>query len=159
MIIYLAGRYGDLPVLRDVAYLLLMAGHSVSSRWLNGDTPDPQEESLRKEIAESCTGDIVACDIFVLYNRPEPVLRQGHSVELGLALGMRLMRRGTAKPDIIIVGHRTDNVFHYAAGVRHIPDLQSWLHQLSVPGRLLHEPMISEAVTPSVRSIDATQIA
>lgn len=133
MKIYLAGRYDDILVLRDVALLLLQSGHSVTSRWLLGHTRNPITEAERQAAAEMDLADIREADCFVLYSHtglPLPT-RQGHSVELGYAMAW------TSDSKVYLVGERTDNVFHYAPRVVHLPAWQDLFDLLRVHGQLL----------------------
>lgn len=131
---YLAGRYEDLPLLRDVAFLLIQSGHIVTSRWLQGKTPKPATEQEMRQVAEEDLSDIRDADCFVLYSHTTPPLptRQGHSVELGYAMGY-----DTSIP-LIIIGERTDNVFHYANRVVHLLTWQEFFEKYGIAGQLLN---------------------
>lgn len=133
MKIYLAGRYDDIMLLRDVAFLLMQSGHIVTSRWLHGATPAPILPEELQKVAEEDLADIREADCFVLYSHtglPLPT-RQGHSVELGYAMAWTLDSK------VYLVGERTDNVFHYAPRVVHLPAWQDLFDLLRVHGQLL----------------------
>lgn len=131
---YLAGRYEDLPLLRDVAFLLIQSGHIVTSRWLRGETPKPETAEELRIVAEQDLSDIRDADCFVLYSHTTPPwpTRQGHSVELGYAMGYDISM------PIIIVGERTLNVFHYCKRVVHLSTWQEFFEKYGIIGQLLN---------------------
>lgn len=131
---YLAGRYEDLPLLRDVAFLLIQSGHTVTSRWLRGESPKPETAEELQIVAEQDLSDIRDADCFVLYSHTTPPLptRQGHSVELGYAMGSNVDRT------MIIIGERTLNVFHYCSRVVHFLTWQDFFERYGVTGQLIN---------------------
>lgn len=139
---YLAGRYEDLPFLRDVAFLLIQAGHHVTSRWLRGDMPQPITGGELQAVAEQDLEDIRASECFVLYSHTTPPLptRQGHSVELGYAIGSRIYGGDYQRPciKVSLVGIRTDNVFHYCDAVNYYPTWGDFFAQYGITGQLLN---------------------
>lgn len=114
MKIYLAGRFEDQFLLREASYMLIMLTHEIASTWLWSD--DPYETEKEKAlIALKDYRDIQACDTLVLYSHlcePLPT-RQAHSTELGLALAMGKR--------VIIVGVKTENVFHHLPSIEYCP--------------------------------------
>jgi hypothetical protein len=139
---YLAGRYEDLPLLRDVAFLLIQSGHVVTSRWLCGETPAPTLPGELQAVAEQDLEDIRAADCFVLYSHttlPLPT-RQGHSVELGYALGLNSANGNYGLPNVavVMVGERTANVFHYHGAVQHYPTWRDFFQSYTIAGQLLN---------------------
>ena len=114
MKIYLAGRFEDQFPLREVSYMLIMQKHEIASTWLWSDD-SYETEKEKASIALKDYRDIIACDILVLYSHlGEPLpTRQAHSTELGLALAMGKR--------VIIVGVKTDNVFHYLPSIEYCP--------------------------------------
>lgn len=131
---YLAGRYDDLPLLRDIAFLLIQSGHQVTSRWLRGETPAPTLPEELQFVAEQDLEDIRATDCFVLYSHTtEPLpTRQGHSVEFGYAMGWDVTM------PVILVGERTMNVFHYSKRVVHYLSWAEFFAHYCIDGVLVN---------------------
>lgn len=162
MKIYLAGRYSDMQPLRDVACLLLMAGHKVTSRWLQGNVGYRDLPAERAEKARMCWDDVMECEQFVLFNHAEPATRQGHSVELGMVLGRRWSSGGW--PLITLVGERSDNIFHWLPEVQYVQNWHALFEELDIPAPLVNmsrfglvvpEEMPVKINLPQPRSIDA----
>jgi hypothetical protein len=116
---YLAARYSRIAEMQAVRDDLLIAGHEVTSRWVDGghgavDAELTDEQS--RQFAHEDIRDIVAADCVINFTeapRTGPT-RGGRHVEYGMALvlGSR----------IIVVGHR-ENIFHYLPAVEFYP---SW---------------------------------
>lgn len=112
MKIYLASRYSRHVELRAYRGDLQTRGHTVTSRWINGDHQiDDQglsaqaKESERIRFAQEDRDDLVGADCVISFTEAprSSNSRGGRHVEhgMGLALGKR----------VIVVGHR-ENVFH-----------------------------------------------
>lgn len=127
MRIYLAARYSRHPEMQQVRADLESLGHTVTSRWINGDhdlagEPDVDggsgvvdaetRERKRREWAEEDLADLQAADCCISFTEPEGNIagrgRGGRHVEFGVALATHKL--------CIVVGHR-ENVFHSCAGV------------------------------------------
>lgn len=130
MKIYLAARYSRRLELCEVRERLQKLGHTVTSRWLNGDhqisnegTPigeggealvesaSPHAAELRQKFAGDDFADVLACDLLIAFMEPprSSASRGGRHVELGLALGM--MKR------VWVIGWR-ENIFCWLEDVR-----------------------------------------
>lgn len=135
MNIYIAGRFEDQFMLRDVSYMLIMQKHEIVSTWLW--STDPYETDKEKAaIALKDYRDIIACNTLVLYSHlGEPLpTRQAHSTELGLALAMGKR--------VILVGVKTDNVFHHLPSIEYCStwgDLMKLLQQDCIKEELVSE--------------------
>lgn len=114
MRIYLAGRYGRREELRSYASELTSMGHTVTSRWLNGDhtikdkalTDGTLAFKEAQRFACEDWNDVADSDSVISFTEPPHGTnsRGGRHVELGAALAL--------KKGIIVVGFR-ENVFHY----------------------------------------------
>jgi hypothetical protein len=106
--IYLAARYGRRLELAAIARALTAAGHTITSRWLNGS----HDGRADVEAALEDLQDIDAADTVVSFTEGPGAVpgraRGGRHVEFGYALA-----RGHR---CIVVGHR-ENVFHHVPGV------------------------------------------
>ena len=102
-----------------------LAGHEVTSRWINlrdGDYPEYSAETLNSDpqsfsaYAETDIADIHAADTIVSFTGGGG--KGGRHVEfgLGIALGKRL----------VVIGPR-EHVFHTLPQVEQYPDLESFL--------------------------------
>jgi hypothetical protein len=128
--IYLAGPYDRIETLQQIAFRLLMHGHTITSRWLLGLTPEPLSPDMRAMIAANDMSDLAAADIFVLWRvRPLPE-RQGHTAELGAAIARKVY-----VPDlrILLVGERTENIYDWHPSIEHFTDWTTLLESLGVP--------------------------
>lgn len=115
MKVYLAARYADASLMRLWRTELEAAGHTVTSRWING--------GQRRRFAEEDLEDLRAASVVILHN-PRAVHRTGRGgrhVELGIALSDGI--------PVILVGER-DNVFHWCMGVTPVCDFTSALELL-----------------------------
>lgn len=139
---YLAGRYEDLTLLRDVAFLLIQSGHVVTSRWLCGETPRPTTDEEKRKVAEEDLQDIRLAEGLVLYSHiTEPLpTRQGHSVELGYAIGSHIYGGDYGRPciKVSLVGVRTDNVFQYCDAVNYYPTWGEFFAKYGITVQLLN---------------------
>jgi len=94
--LYLAGRYGRRKELLGYANTLKEQGHTITSRWLNGEheyadsnSTEEQERSWAKDDLD----DIDSCDMLIAFTEcggksASGASRGGRHVELGYALGM-----------------------------------------------------------------------
>lgn len=98
--VYLAGPYSERLTLARYKLELLLDGHAVTSRWIDGTHP---YGTLPSE-AQNDLDDVQACDTFVLFS--EGTSPGGRYVEFGYALA-----RGKT---CYVVGPQ-DNLFHYLA--------------------------------------------
>lgn len=112
MRIYLASRYSRFKEMQAYRGDLKTAGHSVTSRWINGDhqiddagLSTHAKESERIRFAQEDASDLYAADCVISFTEAprSSNSRGGRHVEFGMALA-----RGKR---VIIVGHR-ENVFH-----------------------------------------------
>lgn len=108
MKIYLAARYSRFPEMQRHRAQLEARGHTVTSRWINGDHEGPPEiaQAERTRYAEEDFADLIAAEVVISFTekpRETSTSRGGRHVEFGIALA-------TGK-QCIVVGHR-ENVFH-----------------------------------------------
>lgn len=112
MKIYLASRYSRFPEMQERRSDLERAGHSVTSRWINGDHQIDDaglsiqaKEAERIRFAQEDRDDLLAADCVISFSeKPRSTnTRGGRHVEHGMALALRKR--------VIVVGHR-ENVFH-----------------------------------------------
>lgn len=125
MKIYMAARYSDHPWMRIYRNRLKQIGHTVTSRWINGD----HEERFPNDPvawANEDLDDLLRSDCSIHFTedwqKPRPGRnRGGRHVEFGIALALHQFRpHGPHR--IIVVGYR-ENVFH------HLPKIEyhnSW---------------------------------
>lgn len=126
MLIYIAGRYSRRDEFRQVRKVLEIAGHSVTSRWLDEDkpltanmgeeTPEWYEHTQSVDLH-----DILRADC-ILFHAEDPLVgtpRGGRHVEFGYALAFH--RR------IFVIGPK-ENVFHYNSKVTHFDTLESFIN-------------------------------
>lgn len=111
--IYLASTYGQMHEMRMVAEKLRAAGHTVTSRWIDGD-----EEGLSREKAALMDiADVAYSDIIMSFTLPPktPHTGGGRHVEFGYgyALGKRML----------IVGQIGEHVFHHLPSIEHYENL------------------------------------
>lgn len=134
MKIYLAARYSRRVELCGYREALQALGHTVTSRWLNGDhqisdtgealgdggealvegddgSQTGRAAALRELFAKEDFADVLACDLLIAFTEPprSSASRGGRHVELGLALGA--MKR------VWVVGYR-ENIFCWLEDVR-----------------------------------------
>lgn len=115
---YLAAKYDKRPSLLPIAALLMLAGHRVTSTWLNG-THDGTllVESMR--YAKLDLAHIQACTHFVLFNLPidDPEQSSGRNVEFGYAMALGKF--------LITVGK--GNCIFYTQADAHYPSISAFL--------------------------------
>jgi hypothetical protein len=144
MKVYLAARYGRRLEMVGVARELRVAGHVVTSRWINGShemhdkTENPDNDLDRTQFgrmfAEDDIEDIEKAEALIAFTEaPEGGVgrgRGGRHVELGYMLC--IVRNLAPSRKIIVIGWR-ENVFCCMSQVVHYPDMeafrQSWLRQ------------------------------
>lgn len=108
--IYLAARYSDMLRMRQEAFKLELAGHTVTARWING--AEANGGLTRAQCAEIDIADIDRADLLVHYSHSREVAQKGggRHWEFGYAYA-----RGKI---CWVVGPEGEHVFHYAPGVR-----------------------------------------
>lgn len=132
MKIYLASRYVDKPIMRDLRDQLVELGYVVTSRWLDGhdqssDGTASRTAELNQQFAEEDEEDILAADVLILFN-PLSVHgtgKGGRHVETGMALSVGM--------PVFLWGVR-ENVFHFNRHVKayeHLPELLDALAALT----------------------------
>lgn len=115
---YLAARFSRQMELRGYAAQLRALGHSITSRWVDGDDERPYEQMTgadNRRCAEVDVIDVMACDCVILFSDPIGVpstSRGGRHVEMGIGLALG--------KNISIVGER-ENVFHWLDNVKVFP--------------------------------------
>ena len=121
--IYLSGALNSRSELLGYAKQLRLAGHVVTSSWLESSETEADEAALRPEqlaaVAEMNLRDIVAARIFVGWTTPAS-RRSGHHVEFGCALWHTRL--------IVLIGP-PQNVFHWHAAVERV---ETWAEALRV---------------------------
>ena len=112
MRIYLASRYSRFRELQGYRSELEKSGHTVTSRWINGDhqisdagLSEQAKESERIRFAHEDLADLICADCIISFTEPprSSNSRGGRHVEHGV--GIALCKR------VIVVGH-CENVFH-----------------------------------------------
>lgn len=112
MHIYLASRYSRFQEMQRYRDQLEAAGHTVTSRWINGDhqiddagLSIQSKEAERIRFAQEARDDLLRADCVISFTEAprSSNSRGGRHVEHGMALALNKR--------VIIVGHR-ENVFH-----------------------------------------------
>lgn len=145
---YLASRYSRRLELCEYRTALMMRGHTVTSRWLNGshqisrdgvpinddgealiESTDLSNEAaqLREKFALDDLGDIECADVFIAFSEPprSTASRGGRHVEFGYA-------RALGK--VICVVGAPENLFHYLPGVLIYPDWPAFFEEVQDAG-------------------------
>jgi len=134
--IYLAARYSRHPEMQEVARRLAELGHTVTSRWVQGNhqVNDDQllhEPSRAQTFAEEDLQDLMAANTFVLFTDPvRTATRGGKQVELGYALCLSHIEPDQMR--VIVVGP-PENVFQCLLGVERVPDAKALYRLLGAP--------------------------
>lgn len=107
MKIYLAARYSRYKEMQKYRDDLQKLGHTVTSRWINGDHQAENDE-LEKMMGFAVDDwkDIKNADCVISFTEKPRVAstsRGGRHAEHGIALGLN--------KEVIVIGHR-ENVFH-----------------------------------------------
>lgn len=112
--IYLAGRFGRREQLKAVRQALWIAGHTVTSRWLDTEWERTSEKEssvappeYRAKYALIDMEDLLAADVVISFTEEPDSLsgkRGGRHVEFGIA--------AQAGKRLIVVGWR-ENIFHH----------------------------------------------
>lgn len=128
MEIYLAARYGRRMDMLEFANVLRYMGHTVTSRWINGDhqasdadlacggvSPDDATRFAVEDME-----DLMAASCCICFSETPrgTTSRGGRHVEFGIAIGRGLR--------CIVIGPR-ENVFHALPGIEWYPDVLSFL--------------------------------
>ncbi len=114
MNIYLASKYSRMEELRSYRAELQALGHTVTSRWLDGnheasDESDPTNADLVRWALEDIE-DIHASDLLICFTGGEK--STGRNIEFGIMLA------SNALGAVMIVGPR-ESVFHHLPKVGH----------------------------------------
>ena len=122
MKIYLAAKYSRMEELRGYRDQLIALGHTVTSRWLDGnheqsDESDPTNVDLQRWAREDIE-DILSADVFVCFTGGEK--STGRNIEFGYALGRGIPVR--------VVGPR-ESVFHH---IPFVSVFESWRDYLEL---------------------------
>lgn len=143
MKIYLAARYGRRDDLCGYRAELTALGHTVASRWLDGDAPaddgddgvslpgtniSPHAAAMVSQmVANDDLDDLYAADCLISFTEPPGLgpMRGGRHTEFGIALGINRraeqgIRRSPPPIRLIVVGHR-ENVFYCLDSVVYFP--------------------------------------
>lgn len=132
MKIYLAARYSRHPEMQRCRDDLEALGHTVTSRWINGDhklVNDsmflPGDEKIAEGFAVEDYEDLLEAECVISFTEPQRSTnsRGGRHVEFGIALGLGKHN--------VIVGPK-ENVFHYMPGVKVANSWAECLAYLSV---------------------------
>lgn len=122
--IYIAGRYSRREEFAEHAVKLRRCGHTVTSRWLDGNHEITDGRSVRgadedrARFANEDWCDLTLADVCISFTEPPDAKasRGGRHVEFGIALALN--------KKCIVIGDR-ENVFHYMPEVDFYP---TWLH-------------------------------
>lgn len=136
---YLAARYSRREELCGYREQLQAMGHTVTSRWLNGDHQisdtglnvgnDPEADQFtiaeRERFAAEDLQDVLAADVLVAFTEPprSTASRGGRHVEFGVAIGQPM--------PVAVIGPR-ENVFHCLPSVLHcetFDEFAAWLNE------------------------------
>lgn len=135
MRIYLASRYSRFRELQGYRAELESAGHTITSRWINGDhqiddagLSTQAKESERIRFAQEDRDDLLGADWVVSFTEAprSSNSRGGRHVEHGIALA--LGKR------VVVVGHR-ENVFHCLPEVEFFATWKDAFAALKTPSR------------------------
>ena len=127
--IYLAGRFANKALLQDVRADLQEAGHTVTSRWLDGDAAS-ETDSAYQDLE-----DIDRCDTLVLWaDEPQPGERpmQGALIELGYAIALARLFGYHHKRIFILDELKKRTVFFSMPQLHFIENWQDLTEQLEV---------------------------
>jgi hypothetical protein len=136
--LYLAARYARHPEMKKYAKVLEDYGHTVTSRWIEGNHKiqdnltgwDLQRENAR--LADEDVLDIIASDYFLCFNdedESKPIAYPslgGRHVEFGIAVTSRYLRRDSMAIHVGLIGKRT-HIFHWLPFVEVYPTFDVWL--------------------------------
>jgi len=101
---------------RPVRDAIVAAGHVCTASWidLSGYASIPGTDAQRSEAALTCEREVRGAEVLILVSEPDGErVRGGKHVETGMAIAL-------GKP-VIVIGTR-ENVFHWHAAVRVVPD-------------------------------------
>lgn len=146
MKIYLAARYSRRLELCGYRAQLQGIGHTVTSRWLNGDhqisddgqplgddgeklvegddgSTTERAAALRSKFALEDINDVHHCEMLVAFTEPprSSASRGGRHVEFGMALAMR--------KQLVVIGHR-ENIFHWPDNIPFFADWDAFVPAL-----------------------------
>jgi nucleoside 2-deoxyribosyltransferase len=123
MKIYLAATYGQMDEMRGHADKLRAAGHTVTSRWINGD----EDTMSRQAAALMDLEDVLNCDVLLAFTLPRGTQHTGggRNVEFGYAYSQG--------KHVVTVGPVGEHVFHYLPGIVHVPTVEAAIILLREP--------------------------
>lgn len=150
MKIYLASRYSRREELCEYRRELESAGHTVTSRWLNGKhqidasgvpigdkgeklvegdggADTPEANALRAHFVTEDYQDVQTAELVISFTEPPRSAagnRGGRHVEFGMAVALN--------KSLIVVGYR-ENLFHWLPQVRFYPTWADAVHTLKRP--------------------------
>ena len=131
MRIYLASRYSRFRELQEYRAQLEAIGHTVTSRWINGDhqiddagLSAQAKESERIRFAQEDRDDLFGADCIISFTEPPRSnhSRGGRHVEHGMALALGKK---------VIVIHYRENIFHCLPEIEFYATWQAALAALS----------------------------
>lgn len=128
MKIYLAAAYGRREEMLEVAKVVEAAGHTVTSRWIQGlhDTPPAGAEVDSPEHQRWCANDDLAdiwmADCIINFTGGGNKSRGGRHVEFGFGIALELR--------LLIVGE-CENVFHHLEDVQRFDTIEEALAALA----------------------------
>ncbi len=126
MKIYLASRYSRYLEMQKYRDILEAAGHTVTSRWINGNhqlsddgLSDQAKISERIRLATEDMSDLLEADMCLFFSEQprSTATRGGRHVEFGIFLGMN--------KTCIVIGPR-ENIFHCLPQVHLFPDFDAF---------------------------------
>lgn len=126
MLIYLASRYSRYPEMQQVRADLEAVGHTVTSRWIEGNhridgngLSEDAKQGERTRFAVEDLDDLLKAECIVSFTElpKSAVMRGGRHEELGIGIG--------TKKKCVVIGPR-ENVFHCLPIIEWYPDYQAF---------------------------------
>ncbi len=100
---YIASKYDQIQLCRDLATFLEECGHYVTARWLSGTHDYVTTQDVAGQFANEDLQDIANANCFILVNLPKIDQSNGRQIEYGYAMAL--------KKHTIIIGERM-SIFH-----------------------------------------------
>lgn len=120
--IYVAGSYARRDELKVRAGELVLAGHRVTSRWLQGNDELDKQDQIDMDLV-----DLLAADTVLSFTSPDGQYNTGgRHVEFGYALALN---HTGADRRLILVGW-PENIFHHDSEVESFPTFEEALATL-----------------------------